>query len=549
MNILTTKSLLKNAALSAACAAMSIFPETMLFAQTQQPPRSSLSPAPAQSGVPAARPQGDIGTGLVAPAYLDQVIEPDEYRVGPGDVIYVNIWTSRPEQYEVEITPEATFIVPGVGDLNVQGMTLTELKTAAIARLREFYRETPISITLGKVRRFRVTVTGAVDNPGLHIVTANTRASEVLEVAGLRDEATRRQVRLERRDTTLLVDLAAFERLGLREANPYLYEGDVLIAPPVDSRWGNVEITGAVNLPGKFGFSPGDLVGDLIDLAFDLRSDADTTRLELWRFPPGVNDAARFDWPAGSSYSEWRKFALRPDDRLYVRAIDGYRRKNSVRVTGEVQRPGYYAFPGESIPLKAIIDSAGGFTSVADLGHALVVRKNQPEWVNENRTRVGLVPPDLRSQTETDIVVADALTVPGRVAADFEKLFSDGDESHNVSLLDGDEVAVPRLTENINIIGRVVQPGLVPLKSGADLQYYVERAGGYSWQADRGGTFLVKGATGVAIKKQRVDDISAGDTIVIPTKRGRRWWQAFRETLTVATGLATLYLVIDQVTQ
>lgn len=516
-----------------------------------QPSAKIQSPAVSSSPGTAGQmqPQQGMGMGSIAPAYLDQVIEPDEYRVGPGDVIFVNIWTSRPEQYEVEITPEATFIVPGVGDLNVYGMTLTELKAAAIAKLREFYRQTPISVTLGKVRRFRVTVTGAVEVPGLHIVTANTRASEVLEVAGLRDDATRRQVRLERRDTTLLVDLAAFERLGLREANPYLYEGDVLIAPPVDSRWGNVQIEGAVNLPGRFGFSPGDLVGDLIDLAFDLRADADTTRVELWRFAAGENEAARLDWPAGTSYSDWRRFSLHPDDRVYVRAIDGYRRKSAVRVSGEVQRPGFYAFPGESIPLRAIIDSAGGFTAQADLSHALVVRSNQPEWVKDNRTRVALVPQDLRSQTETDIVVADALTVPGRVAADFERLFIAGDESHNVSLLDGDEVVVPRVTENINIIGRVVQPGLVPVKIGADLQYYVERAGGYSWQADRGGTFLVKGATGVAIKKNRVAEITAGDTIVIPTKRGRRWWQAFRETLTVTTSLATLYLVIDQVTQ
>ncbi len=519
------------------------------FAQSRpQPPTStatSTDPNPA-SQIPT---QGAVGVGAVAPAYLDQVIGPDEYRVGPGDIILVNIWTARPEQYEVEITPEASFIVPGVGDLNVQGMTLTELKAAAISRLREFYRQTPISITLGKVRRFRVTVTGAVEHPGLHVVTANTRASEVLDMAGLKDDATRRQVRLERRDTTLLVDLAAFERLGLREANPYLYEGDVLVAPPVDSRWGNVQIQGAVNLPAKFGFSPGDLVGDLIDLAFDLRPDADTTRVELWRFAPNNNEAARFDWPSGSSYSDWRKFSLRPDDRVYVRAIDGYRRKSAVRVSGEVRRPGEYAFPGESIPLRAIIDSAGGFTPLADFSHALVVRYKQPEWVKGNRDRVALVPLELRSQTETDIVLADALTVQGRVAVDFGRLFIQGDESHNIQLLDGDEVIVSRLTENINIIGRVVQPGLIPVRSGADIQYYVERAGGYSWQADRRGTFLVKGATGVAIKKKRVDDITAGDTIVVPTKRGRRWWQAARETLTVTTSLATLYLVINQVTR
>lgn len=518
-------------------------------AHSQPRPPSTIAPPATSSSDGTTTGQGSKSQEGIGPAYLDQVIEPDDYRVGPGDVIFVDIWTTRPEHYEIEITPEAIFIVPGVGELSVKRMTLTELKTATIERLRDYYSKTPISVTLAKVRRFRVTVTGAVDRPGLHIVTANTRASEVLEAAGLQSEAASRQVRLERADTTIQVDLAAFERLGLREANPYLYEGDVLVAPPIDSRWGNVQVEGAVNLAGTFGFSPGDLVGDLIDLGYGLRADADTTRVELWRFPQGTDEAIRWQWPAGSSYSDWRKFALQPDDRVYVRSIEGFRRKRAVRVSGEVLRRGSYSFAGESISLRAVIDSAGGFTPFADLSHALVVRSQQPAWVKDNRDRVALVPSELRSQTETDIVYADALTVQGRLSVDFEKLFVQGDETHNVLLIDGDEIVVPRLTENINIIGRVVQPGLVPLKPGANLQYYIERAGGFSWQADRGGAFLVKGGTGVAIKKKRVEDITAGDTIVVPTKRGRRWWSAFRETLTVTTSLATLYLVIDQVTQ
>lgn len=515
--------------------------------RSQSPPAVPPSAAERVNALDAIRAgASQEGAG---PAYLDQVIEPDDYKVGPGDVILINIWTSSPEQYEVEITPEATLIVPGVGDLSVKGMTLTELKSAAITRLRAFYPRIPISVTLGKVRRFRVTVTGAVGRPGLHVVTANTRASEVLDMAGLRDDAARRQVRLERRDTTLLVDLATFERLGLRDANPYLYEGDVIIAPPIDRRWGTVRIDGAVNLAGEFGYSPGDLVGDLIDLAFGPTPDADTTRLELWRFPPGADQAVRFEWPSGSTYSDWRKFGLQPDDRLYLRSIEGFRKKHSVQVSGEVERPGFYAFPGENIRLRDVVDSAGGFTPFADLSHALVVRSQLPAWANENRNRVALIPSELRSQTETDLIQADALTVQGRVAADFERLFNRGDETHNVLLIDGDQVLVPRITESVNIIGRVIQPGMIPVTPGADLQYYVERAGGYAWQADRGGTFLIKGATGVAIKKKRVDRISAGDTVVVPTRRGRRWWQAFRETLTVTTSLATLYLVINQVTK
>jgi protein involved in polysaccharide export with SLBB domain len=514
-----------------------------------QSPRQQMAPQSTPATQMAGLPSNPSELNAQTPAYLDQVIDAADYRIGPGDLIIINIWSDHPEQYEVKITPEATLIIPGVGDLGVKGMTLAELKTAATARLREFYPRNPISVTLAEVRRFRVSVTGAVERPGLYVVTANTRASEVLDLAGLKDDAARRQVRLERGDSTINVDLAAFERLGIRSANPYLSEGDVLVVPPVDLRWGNVRVDGGVAMPGIFGYSPGDLVGDLIDLAFGLTADADTTDIELWRFPPGENQTRRFAWPSGTSYSQWRHFALRPDDRLLIRTMEGYRPKRGVRVTGEVLHPGYYVILGQSMSLRQLIDSAGGFTNWADLSHALIIRNDQPQWLEQGRTRLQLVPPELRSQSESDIIVSDALSVHGRVAADFVRLFLAKDTTYDVPLFDRDEVVIPRLTESINVIGRVVQPGMVPVTSGGDLEYYLARAGGYAWQADRGGTFLVKGATGAAIKKRRIKDISAGDTIVIPTKRGHNWWQDVRDTLTVATSLATLYLVFNQVTK
>lgn len=518
--------------------------------------QSTLRKAPQSISPPLGEPKtsekaerSKEEASATAPAYLDQVIEPSEYKVGPGDIILIHIWSERPEQHEIKITPEATLIIPSAGELDVEGMTLDQMKQAATERLREYYPRTPISVTLGEVRHFRVTVTGAVEKPGLHVVTANTRASEVLDMAGLTDDAARRQVRLERRDTTINVDLAAFERLGIRSANPYLSEGDVLVAPPVDPRWGTVRVEGAVVLPGEFGYSPGDLVGDVIDLAFGLSADADTMRVELWRFPPDSDTARRMDWPPGTTYSHWRRFALQPDDRLYIRDFEGYHPKRAVRVTGEVIRPGYYVIVGESITLTEVIDSAGGFTGWADLSHAHIVRYKQPDWVTEERTRLGLVPSELRAQSESDILLADAMSAPGRVSTDFVRLFVVNDTAYDVSLFDGDEVVVPRRTESINVIGRVIRPGLVPLQEGEKLDYYLSRAGGYSWQADRGGTFLVRGATGAAVKKRNIKDITAGDTIVVPTRKGRKWWSAFRETLTVATSLATIYLVFDQVSQ
>jgi polysaccharide export outer membrane protein len=205
-----------------------------------------------EAAVPSKNPAAPV-LGVETPAYLDQVVNSAEYVVGPGDRLFINVWGERPEHLEVTITPEATLIVPAVGEIDVRGLRLDSVKAAVQGMMTPLYPRARLSVTLAEVRRFRVTVTGEVETPGLHIVTANTRASEVLDAAGLKDEAARRQVRLQRSDTTVMVDLAAFERLGLRQANPYLAEGDVLIVPPHDPRWGTVEVSGSVRAPGRFG--------------------------------------------------------------------------------------------------------------------------------------------------------------------------------------------------------------------------------------------------------------------------------------------------------
>ncbi|HSG99781.1 MAG TPA: SLBB domain-containing protein, partial [candidate division Zixibacteria bacterium] len=328
-----------------------------------------------------------------------------------------------------------------------------------------------------------------------------------------------------------------------------LAEGDILVVPHKDPRWGNVEIVGAVQAGGMFDFVEGERVADLLSLADGLAPNADTTRIEVWRFIPGGDSALPLKRRANETLNEFYQTPLESDDRIIVRETRDFRPRRAVRVTGEVLRPGVYAFSGDSTFLRDVIDSAGGVTVSADLAHARIIRTGNKLPPEERQLRVASVPTELRTRTENEWLLADILSEPGRVVTDFVALFEHGDEAFNVALFSGDQVHIPPQTASVSVIGRVVQPGLVPYRAGEDVSYYLERAGGFSWQADRGSTFLVKGTTGAAVKRGRIKAIDAGDTIVIPTKRDKNFWRSFRETLVVVSSLATVYLVIDQATQ
>jgi protein involved in polysaccharide export with SLBB domain len=513
----------------------------------QQPGSATTSDRPAAPSVGT----DSSGSFRVGPVFLDQVIDATEYMVGPGDVLRIDIVGENPVTTDVTVTPEATVILPTVGLESVLGKTLAEAREDLTRVLKGFYPKSEVTISLVEVRHFRVAVSGAVRHPGMHVVTANTRASEILAAAGMETRAATRTIRLERGKKVLRVDLVAFERLGRRAANPYLAEGDVILVPERDLRWGTIEVSGAVNGPGIFDFVAGESVNDLLDLGYGLAPNADTAVLELWRFHDGESTARRFIWPAGSTFSEWRLTPLNADDRLIVRGSETYREKLSVHVEGEVQRPGTYIFPKRGILLHEVIDSAGGFTPDADLERASIVRAGLPDWLTEYEKRVERLPSDLRSRSETDWMSATALSPAGRVSTDFVRLFQKGQREYeyDVLLSDGDRVIVPRRLPFVNVIGRVVQPGLVTYLQGAEISYYLQRVGGYAWRADRSGTFLVKAGTGTALKRNQIHSIDPGDMIVIPTQRGARFWDRVKETLAVASNVATIYLVIHQATK
>lgn len=492
---------------------------------------------------PEKKPKTELNT------YLDRVVNSDEYHVGPGDRIAITVIGTTPESFDLTITPEATLVVPTVGVIDLNGLTLTEAKSRLMDVLHEYYPNASPSVSLVEVRRFRVSVVGAVENPGLVTVTASTRASEAIEHAVLRDDAGRRAVRLIRGDDTLRVDLVAFENIGKLESNPYVIEGDVIQVPAVTMRWGIVDISGAVVTAGRFELVPGDRIEDIIDLAYGLSENADTTRVELWRFVEGEHEARRHDWPPGTSYSAWLQTPLIPDDRILIRDIEGYHRQSAVTVSGELKRPGTYVFPGQSVSLLEVVDSAGGFTLEADLAHSYVIRRATPTWQTERADRVAKIPVEILSRIESDWLQAEALSMPGRVSTDFVALFANGDLDYDLMLSNGDQVIVPKQTNYVNVIGQVVQPGLVAHEPSENLSYYLERVGGYAWRADRGRTFVLKGGTGAAVKKGNVHSLDPGDIIVVPTKRERDWWNTFKESMVVVANLATIYLVIDQATR
>ena len=114
---------------------------------------------------------------------LEEVINPDIYRVGPGDVFEINIWGVADREFQERITPEGTLLIPTVGSIYVADLTLTKARENIFKAVKNKYTNGQPSITLVALREFKVSVSGAVNIPGTVVVTAMDRVADAITQA------------------------------------------------------------------------------------------------------------------------------------------------------------------------------------------------------------------------------------------------------------------------------------------------------------------------------------------------------------------------------
>lgn len=493
--------------------------------------------------VPTTSEQGQI---------LESSINPQEYRLGTGDELSIDVWGQIDIHYALTVTPEGNLLIPKVGKVEVGEMFLADAKNLIRQAILRSVRNAEVTVTLLKVKKVKVTVAGAVEDPGIYPVYANTRVSEAIDQAGgLLENSSHRNITLTRPDTTkMVVDLLRVERLGDRSRDPYVFGGDVIFVPAREENINAVGIYGAVKSAGDFEYVPQDSLRDLIELAYGLTTDVDFLRAELIRFNP--DDVSTTSMPIDlkgliRGNDPAKNLPLLPDDQVFIRKVPKFHKKDRVVVQGEVYYPGTYHIEEDQTRLSEVIAQAGGFTPDASLAEAEMIRSYNV--VDPEFERLKNIPVADMTESEYDYFRLRSREKPGRVAWDFEKLFLDGLREYDVVLKSGDVIRIPPKSMVVNVSGSVINPGLVPHEPDKDYKYYIDRAGGFSWKARKSKVLIVKGQTGERGKPSKRRKIDPGDTILVPEKPERDYWRFFKDTMLVLGNIATIYLVIQQATE
>jgi polysaccharide export outer membrane protein len=503
---------------------------------------------------------------------LEAPIDPDKYVVGPSDILGVNIWTVPPLSFILTVTPEGTLIVPTVGEINVSGMKLSAAKERVLADIRKKYFTGNPSMTLLNPRDIVVTITGNVRHPGRYVMNAAQRVDRLIQEANkvilqtqdntksqlVREEnsnynpasASKRAIVLRRRDgTTKHVDVQEFFATKNEQSDPFLLEGDEVFVPRIDETKGLIAVYGAVNAPGRFEFVPGDSVLGAIKLAYGFTSRANPDSVELVRMDPIKGTLSSTIISIEKLFpGSPQNVPLLSGDRILVREKYDLREDYRVFIEGEVRFPGIYPISKDGTKLSQIIRDAGGFTDLASLQSAELIRKGvniDEGQLNRMLRQRGNINPEDNAYVNVE---GDIKIRQDDINVDFERLFQAKDSSQDVYLQSEDRIVIPSVRKTVHVFGQVVTPGDVPFVPGRDVEYYVTRAGGFTNDAEEGDVAVIKWTTRQWFEPGRTN-IEEGDFIWVPpvVRRPASYWLAVigQTTSIVSVALSIILLVLQ----
>lgn len=291
---------------------------------------------------------------------------PQSYRLGPGDVVNVDIWGASQESITETISPDGTIVIEGIGPVSLGGLSVSQAKSRLRSVIGPRYQGSSIDLTLGQTRTITISVLGEVKVPGTYTMSAFATVYNALYMAGGPNEiGTLRNVQVFRNGRHIsTVDIYDFLLNGKLTGDVRLQDNDIITVRPYEAL---VCITGKVKRPMYYEMKYTENAATLLRYAGGFTGDAYTK-------------AIRVNRKAGKQYSvfnvdefDLNAFKLMDEDSVTVDSTLN-RYQNMVEVRGAVFRPGMYQVGGHISTVKALIEAADGLTENAVGQHAVMHR-------------------------------------------------------------------------------------------------------------------------------------------------------------------------------
>lgn len=111
----------------------------------------------------------------------DNIVDPISYRVGPGDVLSIQILSGNATEQYISITPENSVLIPRIGEVSLLGKTLSQAKDTIIKVMKNRNPQATITVMLRKSRSLYVSIKGNMRFPGTYTVPASMQYQQLYD--------------------------------------------------------------------------------------------------------------------------------------------------------------------------------------------------------------------------------------------------------------------------------------------------------------------------------------------------------------------------------
>jgi polysaccharide biosynthesis/export protein len=158
----------------------------------------------------------------------------DDYRLGAGDKLRIEVYKDTQLSQSVQIRPDGKITLPLIGDLEAVGLTPLELRDAITSQLKAYMNNPVVTVIVVEATAATAYVMGEVYHPGAVTLQGGplTVVQALAMAGGLKDFADRKNIRILRRSSTGMQSIAFNYKDAIRGGTPvYLRPGDTVVVP------------------------------------------------------------------------------------------------------------------------------------------------------------------------------------------------------------------------------------------------------------------------------------------------------------------------------
>lgn len=299
---------------------------------------------------------------------------PEDYKLGPGDEIVIDIWGASQASLQQTISPEGSIVVDRLGPVYLNGMTIREANSYIQKKFSSVYSgigneggSSQIKLTLGQIRTIQINILGEVAVPGTYALSSLSSVFHALyNAGGINDIGSLRSIQLYRKGKLIkTIDIYQYLLNGNASGETRLMDGDIIMVPPYISL---VEIVGKIKRPMFYEMTVTETLSDLIKYSGGFTGDAYKEKIDITR------KTGKYDKAYTVSSKDFENFILDDKDSIFVSAgLNQF--DNRVEIKGAVFRPGYYEVGEQIKTIKNLIEKAGGIKENAFLNRAILTRE------------------------------------------------------------------------------------------------------------------------------------------------------------------------------